>query len=95
MQWGDWELVIDVHPPVLRNGGYELAFDEFDGYWGMLGSVLDVYSDDLHERGHGFPSLQVDQLLAALHAVFKRGLDCGRTMRPAEAAYSYAAANKS
>lgn len=97
MQWGEWELVVDVDPPILRNnncvGIYDVILDDSGGYWGMLGMVLDIYNDSEDDRSCGINTKTDQVLLAALNAIFRHALDRGRTMTPAEAAYSYAAAH--
>jgi hypothetical protein len=95
MRWGNWELVVSEHPPVLRNSGWsDVSLDDSDGYWGILGSVLDAFTDDIHEKSRGEIYVQTDRLLEALTAVYRHGLEKGRSMTPVEAAYSYAALHK-
>lgn len=92
MRWGNWELVVTEHPPVLRNSHWaDVSFDGSDCYWGVLGAVLDAFTDDLYEKSRGEDYVQTDRLLEALAAICNHGLERGRSMTPTEAAYSYAA----
>jgi hypothetical protein len=99
VKWGNWQLVVSQHPPLLRNEEYsDITLDSEGGmdcdspgyFWGISGSILDVYADEQHEKGEGFDYVQLDNLLAALRAIAHHGYKKG-ILTPAEAAYSYAA----
>ncbi len=99
MRWGNWQLIVSQHPPLLRNEGYndialesagEINYDSPGCFWGMLGSILDVYDDEQDEKAEGLDYVQLDNLLAALRAIAHHGYTKG-ILTPTEAAYSYAA----
>jgi hypothetical protein len=93
MRWGNWELVVSEHPPVLRNTDWgDVSLQEScDYYWGLLGGVMDVWIDEKHELSRGMDYVKTTELLDALQAIYQHGLSKGRVMTHVEAAYSYAA----
>ncbi len=95
MRWGNWELVVSEHPPVLRNPEWsDVPLDESGGYWGIAGSIIDAWSDEKHELSRGLDYVQTAQLLDALHAIYSHGISKCRVMSAPEAAYSYAASER-
>jgi hypothetical protein len=96
MHWGNWELVVSEHPPVLRNPGWsDVVLDESCGYWGIAGSILDAWDDEKYELSKGNDYIQTAKLLDALHAICSHGMNKSRGMSASEAAYSYAASKGS
>ena len=101
MRWGNWELIISKHPPVLRNNDWneEVPLDASSGYFDIFNSILNVYTEDKYEKSRGLDLVQIEQLLEALETIHDHWHDhwfekVEESMTFSEAAYSYAASFK-
>jgi hypothetical protein len=108
MRWGNWELIISKHPPVLRNNDWneEVPLDASSGYFDIFNSILNVYTEDKYEKSRGLDLVQIEQLLEALETIHDHWFEKVEesmtfsefekegSMTFSEAAYSYAASFK-
>jgi hypothetical protein len=84
MLWGNWQLVVDQHPPVLRNTDYPQDIVLVDDINTLFFLILQTRSEELAGQ-----NANTVQLIDAINAIISHShtLDCGYS----EGAYAYAA----